>query len=70
MIAILLIPLVTAALCYLLRSPRGVGYATCAEPVVLAVVSLPLSSLWSSTPAEMMNGMLYMDALSGILCAW
>ena len=69
MIAILLIPLVTAALCYLLRSPRGVGYANQCGAVVLAVVSLPTILSVVSSPAEAMKGMLYMDALSGYIMA-
>jgi len=69
MVAILLIPLVTAALCYLLKSPRGIGYASMSGAVVLSAVSLPTILSVVSFPAEMMNGMLYMDALSGYIMA-
>jgi len=69
MIAILLIPLVTAVVCYLLKSPKGVGYASLFGAVVLAVVSLPTILSVVSSPAEMLNGMLYMDALSGYIMA-
>ena len=69
MIAILLIPLVSSTLCYLLKSPRGIGYASMSGAVVLAAVSLPTILSVVSSPAEIMNGMLYMDALSGYIMA-
>ncbi len=72
MITILLIPLVTAALCYALKNSRGIGYMSLAGAVVLTGVSLPvvLSVLSSpASPAEGMNGILYMDALSGYVMA-
>jgi hydrogenase-4 component F len=69
MIVLLLIPLFTAALCYLLKSPKGIGYVSAAGAVVLAVVSVPTVLSVLSSPAEAMNGMLYMDALSGYIMA-
>ena len=64
---ILLTPLVTAALCYLIRSPKATGYVSLAGAVVLAGASLPAILPAFSSPAEMMGGMLYMDALSGYI---
>ena len=69
MITILLVPLVTAGLCFLLTKPKGVGYANLFGAVMLAAVSLPTILSVVSSPAEMLNGMLYMDALSGYIMA-
>jgi hydrogenase-4 component F len=69
MVLILLIPVVTAVICYLLKSPKLVGYVSLAGAVALAFVAFPVIISVISTPAEMMNGVLYMDALSGYIMA-
>jgi hydrogenase-4 component F len=65
--AILILPLITSALCALLRSPGAIGYVSLAGSVVLTGVSLPVILSALTSPAEMMGGMLYMDALSGYI---
>ncbi len=69
MIAILLIPLVTAALCYALRSAKPLGYISFLGTVVLAAVAVPKILVSLSAPAEAMNGVLYMDSVSGYIMA-
>lgn len=69
MVLILIIPLVTAFICYMLKSAKLVGYVSLAGAVALASVALPVIMSAISTPAEMMNGVLYMDALSGYIMA-
>jgi hydrogenase-4 component F len=65
--AILLTPLVTAALCYLIRSPGATRYVSLAGSVVLAGVAMPAVFSAFLAPAGTMGGMLYMDALSGYI---
>ena len=65
--AILVIPLVTAALCYLLRNAKATGYVSLAGSAVLAGVSLPVILSALSAPIEMLRGTLYMDALSAFI---
>lgn len=69
MVLILIIPLVTAFICYMLKSAKLVGYVSLAGAVALASAALPVIMSAISTPAEMMNGVLYMDALSGYIMA-
>lgn len=69
MVLILITPLVTAFICYMLKSAKLVGYVSLAGAVALASVALPVIMSAISTPAEMMNGVLYMDALSGYIMA-
>jgi len=69
MVLILIIPLVTAFICYMLKSAKLVGYVSLAGAVALASVALPVIMSAISTPTEMMNGVLYMDALSGYIMA-
>jgi len=69
MVLILSIPVVTAVICYLLKSPKLVGYASLAGAAALAFAALPVIISAISSPAEMMNGVLYMDALSGYIMA-
>ncbi|MBI5194882.1 MAG: hydrogenase 4 subunit F [Nitrospirae bacterium] len=67
MTGILLIPLITAVICYIIRGVRATGYANMAGACMLAVFSVPAIISSVSSPLEMMNGMLYMDALSGYI---
>ena len=69
MVLILLIPVVTAVVCYLLKSPKLVGYVSLAGAVALAFIAFPVIISVISTPAETLNGVLYMDALSGYIMA-
>jgi hydrogenase-4 component F len=69
MVLILSIPVVTAVICYLLKSPKLIGYASLAGAIALASAALPVIISALSTPVEMMNGVLYMDALSGYIMA-
>ncbi len=69
MVLILAIPVVTAVICFLVKSPKLVGYISLAGAVALASAALPVIVSVISTPAEMMNGVLYMDALSGYIMA-
>ena len=67
MILILIIPVATAFICYMLKSAKLVGYVSLAGAVALASAALPVIMSAISTPVEMMNGVLYMDALSGYI---
>lgn len=69
MIAILLIPIVTAALCYILRIQRLIGYVSLAGAVILTIFAIPIIISSVSSPISMMNEVLYMDALSGYMMA-
>jgi hydrogenase-4 component F len=68
MIEILLIPIVTAAVCYAMKNTRATGYASLLGAVVLAGVSLPVVLASIAHPFESL-GVLYMDALSGYMMA-
>ncbi len=68
MITILLIPIVTAILCYLLRNHRLIGYVNLGGAVILSIVAVPVIVSAIASPighSGMFNGMFYMDALSG-----
>lgn len=67
MITILLIPIITSLLCYLLRNTRLTGYISLAGSLALAGYSVPLIVSSTSLPSMMLNGMLYMDAFSGYI---
>ncbi|MEW6738810.1 MAG: hydrogenase 4 subunit F [Nitrospirota bacterium] len=69
MIAILLIPIVTAVICYMLKSQKIIGYVSLTGAAALTIFSMPAIVSSISSPIEMMNGMLYMDALSGYIMA-
>jgi len=69
MIAILLIPIITAVVCYMLKSQKAIGYVSLAGAAALTIFSIPAIVSSISSPIEMMKGMLYMDALSGYIMA-
>ncbi len=69
MIAILLIPLITALICYVLSNTRLIGYASAAGAVMLAAFSAPVIASAISAPVEILDGMFYMDALSAYIMA-
>jgi hydrogenase-4 component F len=64
---ILLIPLATALVCYLLKSPRLIGYANLAGIVALAAYAAPVIVGAVSTPIASANGALFMDAFSAYI---
>ncbi|MBI4689926.1 MAG: hypothetical protein HY754_06630 [Nitrospirae bacterium] len=69
MIAILLIPLITAASCYMLRNYKLISYVSLAGVLILIGFSVPTIFTAISSPIETMGGILYMDALSGYIMA-
>jgi len=69
MLLILSIPVITAVICFLVKGPKLLGYISLAGAVALASAALPVIVSVISTPAEIMNGVLYMDALSGYIMA-
>ncbi|MBI5188043.1 MAG: hydrogenase 4 subunit F [Nitrospirae bacterium] len=69
MITILLIPIITSGLCYMLKNHRLIGYLSLAGAIVLSFFSIPAIMSSISSPVEILNGMLYMDALSGYIMA-
>jgi hydrogenase-4 component F len=69
MLLILAIPVVTAVICFLVKSPKLVGYISLAGALALASAALPVIISVMSAPVEMMYGALYMDALSGYIMA-
>ncbi|MEW6108747.1 MAG: hydrogenase 4 subunit F [Nitrospirota bacterium] len=69
MIAILIIPLVTAALCYLFKNTKIVGYTSLAGSVILACIAVPSIIAAVFSPEGLTVGMLYLDALSGYIMA-
>jgi hydrogenase-4 component F len=68
-IAILAIPIVTAIICYNMRSPRVVGYVSLAGTIALVVSAYPVIVASLSSPVSALNGTLSMDALSGYIMA-
>jgi len=68
-IAILIIPIVTAIVCYLLKRPRLIGYASLAGAVSLALYALPTITESVSAPVAAMDGAFSLDALSGYIMA-
>ncbi len=67
MITLLLIPIVTAVVCYLLKSPRVIGYVSLAGAIVLAASAYPTITASFSGPVSALDGALSMDALSGYI---
>ncbi len=69
MSALLLIPLFTALLCYLLRKRKAIEYVNLLGAVLLAGASIPLISASLASPNFSLAGLLYMDALSSYIMA-
>ncbi len=66
MIAILLIPIVTAIICYLMKGHRLIGYVSMAGSIALAVASIPvIGDAFVSGISE--AGIFYMDSLSAYI---
>ena len=69
MIAILIIPVVTAFICYVLRNARLIGYVSLAGTAALALYAYPTVAASISAPVAAMGGAFSMDALSGYIMA-
>jgi len=67
MIAILLIPILTAIICYSLRGNRLTGYVSMAGSIALALTSI--SVIRDALLGNIQIGILYMDSLSGYIMA-
>ena len=67
MIVILIIPIVTAIVCYALKNARLTGYVSLAGTIALAVSAWPMIAASISAPIAAMDGALSMDALSGYI---
>ncbi len=69
MILLLAIPIITAIACYLIRHPGLIGLISLAGACVLVSFSAPVIVRAIGEPVSAINGMLYMDALSGYIMA-
>ena len=69
MITVLLIPLVTALICYTVKSSRLIGYISLTGSIALAGFAVPAVADSISSPIMMIDSMLYMDALSAYIMA-
>jgi hydrogenase-4 component F len=69
MIALLLIPVITAIICYVLKNHKLISYMSLIGVIILAVFSIPIITLSVSSPIISLNSILYMDALSGYIMA-
>ena len=67
MTAILLIPVITAIICYNIRAPRVLGYVSLAGVGALAIYAYPTIAASVAGPISALNGLLFMDALSGYI---
>ncbi|MFN3740286.1 MAG: hydrogenase 4 subunit F [Thermodesulfovibrionales bacterium] len=67
MIYILLIPLITAVICYNLRGPKVSGYVSLGGSIVLSLVAFPFIREAFTSPLMILNGNLYMDSLSAYI---
>ena len=69
LIAILIIPVVTAIICYNIGRPRLVGYVSLAGVVALAFAAFPVVTASLAAPVSALNNAFSMDALSGYIMA-
>ena len=69
MIVILIIPIVTAIICYNIWNPRVVGYVSLAGTIALVVAAFPVIAASLVAPVSAMNDAFSMDALSGYIMA-
>jgi hydrogenase-4 component F len=67
MIAILIIPIVTAIICYVLRNARLIGYVSLVGTAALALYAYPMIAASIAAPVAAMGGAFSMDALSGYI---
>ncbi|MFQ5712851.1 MAG: hydrogenase 4 subunit F [Candidatus Scalinduaceae bacterium] len=64
---LLLIPLITATVCYSSKSRKGIEYANLTGAVILAITSIFPIATSRTTPIFFLRDMLFMDALSSYL---
>ncbi len=69
MIGILVIPIITAIICYNVRNPRVVGYLSLAGAVALAWYAFSFIAASLTASVSDLSGMFSMDALSGYIMA-
>ena len=69
MITILIIPIITAIICYVLKNARLIGYVSLAGAVALALYAYPTITASIAGPVSAAEGALSMDALSGYIMA-
>jgi hydrogenase-4 component F len=68
-LAILVIPAITAVVCYNIPKPRLVGYVSLAGTMALAVVAYPVIAASLLGPVSALDDTFSMDALSGYIMA-
>ncbi len=66
---VLLIPIITASMCFLVRNRRAVEYISVFGVVALAASAVPRINASLSAPEYFMGGALFMDALSAYMMA-
>ncbi len=69
MISILIIPIVTAIICYNISKPRVVGYVSLAGIAATAAVAIPVIVASLTATVTALNNEFSMDALSGYIMA-
>lgn len=69
MTTILIIPIVTAIVCYVIKNARVIGYVSLAGVVALAVIAWPTITASIASPISAAGGAFSMDALSGYIMA-
>ncbi len=69
MTAILIIPIVTAIVCYVIKNARVIGYVSLAGVIALAVTAWPTITASIASPITDTGGAFAMDALSGYIMA-
>lgn len=69
MLTILVIPLITAVLCYLVKSPRAIGYVSLAGTAALAAAAVPLIGRALAAPVFALHDTLYLDVFSAYIMA-
>jgi hydrogenase-4 component F len=69
MIALLVIPIVTAIVCYNIRNPRVVGYVSLVGAIVLVATAFPVITASLHAPVSAWDDAFSMDALSGYIMA-
>lgn len=67
MIAILIIPIVTAIICYALGNARLIGYVSLVGTAALALYAYPAIAASIAAPVAALGGAFSMDALSGYI---
>jgi hydrogenase-4 component F len=69
MFALLIIPIITAIICYNLKAPRLIGFVSLAGVAVLAVSAFPVIAASMDGTVSALEGAFFMDALSGYIMA-